>query len=217
MKHSFYSLVRLILAIALVVPCVLQASESNQETIFLNADATSFWRTATNNVISLPVEMPVLATSAKLVVKGIDYQKEYTVTQSGDYEIVLPNADSIEKENVYDLTLTFNEGTQQKAKIGLVQGFSAIGGEGASTRVLAPKDDRKWNVVKKRAVMPVPYGTTSLTVNGVEIDDAAANAQGWYALSGSSGDTATVILRENDASSEALLAVYGLGHFVIIR
>ena len=217
MKHSFHSMAGLIFASAAVAPCVLQASESNRETIFLDADATSFWRTATNNVISLPVDMPVLATSAKLVVQGVGYRREYDIAESGDYEIVLPGADSIEKENVYDLTLTFNEGTRQKAKIGLVQGFSAVGGEGASTRVLAPKGDNKWNVVKKRAVMPVPRGTTSLSVNGTEIEDAAENAQGWYAFAAQSGETANVSLQENGTSHEASFAVYGPGHFVIIR
>lgn len=219
MKRLFHSLPWMILVVAAASPCILQASSdrSNQEVVFLNADATSFWRTATNRVIKVPVDMPVLATSAKLTVCGVKYVREYSIASSGDFEIDLPAADSIYSENVYELTLAFNDGTVQRAKLGLVQGYSDSAGEGASTRVLAPKGDAKWNIVKKRAVMPVPYGTTSLCVNGVEIEDAAANAQGWYALSGSSGDSVTVSLQENGALHEASLAIYGLGHFVIIR
>ena len=219
MKRLFHSLPWKILAVAAASPCIMQASSdrSNQEVVFLNADVTSFWRTATNRVIKVPVDMPVLATSARLTVAGAKYFREYSLSSSGDFEVELPVADSFNAENVYDLTLAFNDGTVRRAKLGLVQGYSDSGGEGASTRVLAPKDDRKWNVVKKRAVLPVPYGTTSLSVNGMEIEDAVANAQGWYALSGSSGDAARVVIRGNDASSEALLAVYGPGHFVIIR
>ena len=219
MKRLFHSLPWKILAVAAASPCIMQASSdrSNQEVVFLNADVTSFWRTATNRVIKVPVDMPVLATSARLTVAGAKYFREYSLSSSGDFEVELPVADSFNAENVYDLTLAFNDGTVRRAKLGLVQGYSDSGGEGASTRVLAPKGDAKWNVVKKRVVMPVPYGTTSLSVNGVEIEDAAANAQGWYALSGSSGDAVTVSLQESGTLHEVSLAVYGLGHFVIIR
>ena len=217
MKRSFHLMTGLILVITSVVPCVLCASESNRETVFLNADATSFWRTATNNVIALPVDMPVLATSAKLTVQGAGYRREYAIDRSGDYEIVLPSADTLQKENVYELTLSFNEGTERKARIGLVQSYSSVGGAGAATRVLAPKGDRKWNVVKKMAVVPIPYGTTLLSVNGTEIEDAAANAQGWYALAAASGATVSLSLQENDVSRDVSLSVYGPGHFVIIR
>jgi len=211
----------MILAVAVVSPCIMHASsvESNREIVFLNADATSFWRTATNRVIKVPVDMPVLATSAKLTVTGGGgkYRCEYPISSSGDVEIELPLADSLYAENVYDLTLAFNDGTVCKAKLGLVQGYSDSDGEGASTRVLAPKGDSKWNIVKKRAVMPIPYGTASLSVNGTEVEDAAANAQGWYALTAASGDTATVSLQANGVLHESSLAIYGLGHFVIIR
>ena len=66
MKRLFHSLPWMILAVAAASPYILQASSdrSNQEVVFLNADATSFWRTATNRVIKVPVDMPVLATSA---------------------------------------------------------------------------------------------------------------------------------------------------------
>ena len=219
MKRLFHSLPWMILVVAAASPCILQASSdrSNQEVVFLNADATSFWRTATNRVIKVPVDMPVLATSAKLTVCGVKYVREYSIASSGDFEIDLPAADSIYSENVYELTLAFNDGTVQRAKLGLVQGYSDSAGEGASTRVLAPKGDAKWNIVKKRAVMPIPYGTASLSVNGTEVEDAAANAQGWYALTAASGDTATVSLQANGVLHESSLAIYGLGPFVIIR
>ena len=123
MKRLFHSLPWMILAVAAASPCILQASSdrSNQEVVFLNADATSFWRTATNRVIKVPVDMPVLATSAKLTVCGVKYIREYSISSSGDFEIELPAADSIYSENVYDLTLAFNDGTVQRAKLGLVQ------------------------------------------------------------------------------------------------
>ena len=113
----------MILVVAAASPYILQAASdrSNQEVAFLNADATSFWRTATNRVIKVPVDMPVLATSAKLTVCGVKYVREYSIASSGDFEIELPAADSIYSENVYDLTLAFNDGTVQRAKLGLVQ------------------------------------------------------------------------------------------------
>lgn len=209
----------MIIAVAAAGFCVLSASsaESNRAVVFLDADATSFWRTATNSVVTVPVDMPVLASSAELTVEGIGYRREYTITEAGDFEITLPPADSDNAENVYDMTLAFDDGTMRKARIGMVRSYSASSGEDASTRVLAPKGDRKWNAVKRRAVMPVPHGTTSLSVDGTEIGDAAANAQGWYAFSAATGDTATLALEENGRTHDASLTVYGFGHFVIIR
>jgi hypothetical protein len=52
------------------------------------------------------------------------------------------------------------------------------------TRCLAPQTDRVWSKVNGRAVLPIPYGTVSFTVNGVETDTGLDGAQGWYAING---------------------------------
>ena len=166
----------------LILPGLLCADgQSNRAVVMLRPGEFSFWNTATNSVITVPVEMPPLATSGKLTVCGVNYSHEESVSQTGDMEIVLPPATSPQAENVYELKLSFNDGTIRTAKLGLIQGYMA--GNAASTRVLAPKDDAAWKGVKKRAVMPIPYGMVSFIVNGEEVDAGLGGNQGWYALS----------------------------------
>ena len=152
-----------------------------------------------------------------LTVVGVDYRREYEIEASGDYELRLPPVDSFNAENVYELTLRFNDGTVQTARIGHVRSYSAEGGEGAFTRVLSPVGDAKWNVVKKRAVMPVMYGTTSFKVNGIETDTGLDGAQGWYALKVATDVSALLELAAGGSVSSASLLGRGPGCFVILR
>ena len=179
--------------------------DSNRAVVLLRPDETSFWRTATNSVIAVPVDMPPLATSATLTVRGVKYEKSYDISAAGDFIVSLPPAVSAKAENVYDMTLAFNDGTVRTAKLGLVQGYAAGSGEGAFTRVLAPKGDTRWKGVHRRAVMPIPYGMTSFTVNGVATDTGLGGAQGWYAIA-AAPDAAVVLAAEvGDAAIEASL------------
>ena len=92
----------------------------------------------------------------------------------------LPVADSPQSENVYDLTLSFDDGMVRTAKLGLVRGYAK--GGSAATRLLAPKDGAKWKGVTKRAVLPISFGTSSVLVNGVETDTGLGGDQGWFAV-----------------------------------
>ena len=120
-------------------------------------------------------------------------------------------------ENVYDLKLTFdNEAIVRTAKLGLIQGLSPDS-EGA-TRCLAPAEGSVWNKVKYRAVLPIPYGTTSFTVNGVEHDTGLDGAQGWYALSPiESGESITLSCFADGVSYAASILGGRSGMFLIIK
>ena len=143
--------------------------ESEETFVFLRPETSSFWNTATNSTMSLPIDYPNGATKAKLEVTGVGYSKVYENITSDSFDIELPVPDSPQTENVYDLKLTFdNEAIVRTAKLGLIQGLSPDS-EGA-TRCLAPAEGSVWNKVKYRAVLPIPYGTTSLSMqtNGGE-------------------------------------------------
>jgi hypothetical protein len=117
---------------------------------------------------------------------------------------------------VYDLTLTFDEGTVRKAKIGLVQSW-AKGSCSAATRVLSPKDGAAWKGVKHRAVLPVPYGTTSLQVNGVTLDTGFDGAQGWHGLALAPDETAALSAEIGESVWTAWLLGLAKGHVISIR
>ena len=174
---------------ASVLSVAVGAAELTSEPtfVFLRPETSSFWHTATNNQMTVPIDYPEGASSASLAVSGLGYDKEYVDIVkvgldegSNEFTFELPVPSSPETENVYDLTLTFDNGVTRTAKLGLIQGLSPDA-EG-TTRCLAPSGSKVWSKVKGQAVLPIPYGMTSLKVNGADVDTGLDGAQGWYAL-----------------------------------
>ena len=189
--------------------------------VFLRPETSSFWNTATNNTMTLPIDYPSGATKATLTVSGAGYKTQtYPNLTDSSFELVLPVPDSPQNENVYDLTLTFDDGTVRTAKLGLIQGLSPDS-EG-STRCLAPAEGAVWNTIRKRAVMPIPCGTESFTmsVNGgtvTEVDTGLNGAQGWYAIKPKTGDNISLALVAGGINYVATLLGQGDGCFVILK
>ncbi len=186
--------------------------------IFLKPETSSFWNTATNNVMTVPVDFPPGAHSATLTVTGDRYNAQYDNITGSDYTFTLPVPDRPQTENVYDLTLTFDDGTSRSAKLGLIQGLNA-GGRGG-TRCLAPANADVWNRMGTRAVLPIPYGTTSFTVsvNGQQTvnDTGLDGAQGWYVLGGiKRKDQVTLSLLADGISYMATILGRGDGYYVV--
>ncbi len=188
---------------------------SDSAFIFVCPETSSFWHTAPGRSLTVPVEWPAGATAATLAVKGLGYEESYAV--AGDsFSFSLPDAAGPETENVYDLTLSFDDGTVRSAKLGLISGLSPDP-EGA-TRCIAPQEARSWGRVNGgRAVLPIPYGVTSFTVGGVETATGLGGAQGWFALGGiGSGGGQSLALAADGVESSATL--YGpTGLFMLIR
>jgi len=159
--------------------------------VFLKPETSSFWNTATNNTMTVPIDYPSGAHSATLTVGGLDYAIEYRDIASSNFTFELPVPTSPETENVYNLTLTFDNGVVRTAKLGLIQGLSPDS-EG-TTRCIAPDTSKVWGWTRDRAVLPIPYGTTSLKVNNIETDTGLCGAQGWFAIGGL-GDSGGVTL-----------------------
>ena len=173
---------------AAMVSVAVPAEELTSEPtfVFLRPETSSFWNTATNNTMTVPIDYPAGAKKATLQVSGLGYSCSYANITGPEYTFELPAATSPETENVYDLILSFyNESGDpvaepRTAKLGLVQGLSPDA-EG-TTRCLAPAGSKVWNKVKGQAVLPIPYGMTSFKINGQETDTGLEGAQGWYAL-----------------------------------
>ena len=182
--------------------------ESEPTFVFLRPETSSFWHTATNNTMTVPVDFPAGATSARLYVSGVRYTRTYDK---------LPPADSEDSENVYDLALQFDDdaNTVRTAKLGLIKGLSPDA-EG-TTRCLAPASGNLWGKASKKAVLPIPYGTTSLSVNGVETPTGLDGAQGWYALRIKPGELYSLSLIANEVTYAASILGGGAGMMIIMR
>lgn len=193
--------------------------ESEPTFVFLRPETSSFWHTATNNVMTVPVDFPPGATSARLYVSGVQYTRTYDgiTADVNAFTFELPAADSSEKENVYDLALRFDDdaNTVRTAKLGLIKGLSPDA-EG-TTRCLAPASGNLWGKASKKAVLPIPYGTTSLSVNGVETPTGLDGAQGWYALRIKPGELYSLSLIANEVTYVASILGGGAGMMIIMR
>ena len=184
--------------------------------VFLRPETSSFWNTATNGTMTLPIDFPSGATRASLRVTGLGYEARYDNIVASEFELTLPTPDSPHTENVYDLVLTFDNGQERRAKLGLIQGLDS-GGRGR-TRCLAPANGRVWNKVRKRAVLPIPYGMTSFKVNNVEVDPGLGGAQGWYALGQlKNGDDVSLSMIANGLSFTAALTCVDGGTMVVFH
>ena len=164
----------------------------------------------------MPIDWPEGASAATLTVTGLGYSHVYTDISGESYTFDLPDAVDSQTENVYDLTLAFDDTakTVRTAKIGLIAGLCPDN-EG-KTRCLAPQGTRKWNKVKGgRAVLPIPYGTKSFTVGGVEKVSELGGAQGWYALDGLVPGQATELTLSTDEGDYSA-SLFGVGGILLL-
>lgn len=148
--------------------------------VYLKPETSSFWHTAPGRTFEVPVSFPAGATTATLSVRGSRYARDYEGITASSFTLSLPEASERSQEDVYSLTLSFDDGTVQTARLGLVQGL--MDGPCGATPCVAASD---WNWAQGNGVLPVPPGMTGLTVDGVSVSDGDkgfTGAAGWHAL-----------------------------------
>lgn len=213
----------LLLAVALTaVGAAFAADTSTATFVHVNPSSTSFWRTAPGRTFDVPVEFPEGANSATLTVRGSEYAADYADITTSPFQLTLPEAADEEHEDVYELTLTFNDekATVRTARLGLVVGQEA--GAGATTRCVSDTTMREWKKAYGNVVMPVPNDMTALTAGGTPVaagDKGFTGAPGWYAAGKIELDTeATFALVTAEAEYEPTVvgAIRG-GLLLIVR
>ena len=204
-------------ALAAAAMAVAMAAMAGANDVFLLPDSNILWRTAPGSDFEVPVFMPHGASSATLLVTGNGYRREYTGLADGMFSLSLPAAESAEAENVYDLTLTFNDvaATQHHAKLAVVQGASASGTADAEVRVAGSS---KWPNVASTAILQIPSGVDAVSVNGEAVDEGNWESPGWFLLSAQSGTAYEVLLSGGGISLlEAILCGVPSGFMLIYK
>ncbi len=196
-----------------------EGSKSDATFVFLQPETSSFWCTATNSTMTIPIYYPKGATKADLTVEGMQYSKSYNDITSDSVDIELPAPANERTENVYTLTLSFDDGTVQTAKLGAVRGYAKDAAGVA--RCVIPEESASWKKFKYRAVLPVPYGMKNLTLclNGAEPQPLETDgAQGWYGLEGIKRNDSLDFTYELNGMPYALSLVGGGdGFFVTVK
>ena len=201
------------------MPYLTSASDrSAPALVYLRPETSSFWHTATNSTMTLPVDFPANASSATLTITGaFGYSQTISDITTSSVTVALPAATMgetmIATEDVYDFTLAFDDGTVRTAKLGLISGLGD--GRGA-TRCLAPPSGRAWAKVCGQVAIPIPYGITSFEIDGVATDTGLGGAQGWYAFKLDIDTTATLSALVDEDPWSATLKGAGTGCIVIV-
>ena len=191
------------------------AESASPAFVFLQPEKTALWHTGTGKTFSIPIPYPPeVEKAASLSVTGYRYSENYPDITEDSIVITLPEVcDSRpEKENVYDLVLTFADGSVKTARLGSIYGFD--GTNVGATRCLMSEEEAAWKCIKRSAVLPIPYGTETVAVNGQEVDTQLSGGAGWLLLAPVAGGTAYNL--ELDGVS-ALLNGYTDGTVVSIR
>ena len=210
----------LMAAAAFVALSALADSDtSNPTLVYLRPETSSFWHTATNSTMTLPVDFPAGASSATLTIAGaFGYSQTIPDITASSVTVTLPEATMVDSapatEDVYDFTLEFNDGTVQTAKLGLISG---LGDGRGSTRCLSPASGAVWEKVSGQVAIPIPYGMTSFEINGTPTDTGLGGDQGWYAFKLKSGITATLSGLVDEDIWTAALKGAAAGFFLIVR
>jgi len=106
------------LAVGLLCGSLLagDGTASNRTFVQLRPVQNSFWHTATNATLTLPVTYPHGATKASLAVRGVGYSRDYADITGDEFTLNLPPAAGPADENVYRLTLTFETASSRRPR-----------------------------------------------------------------------------------------------------
>ena len=179
--------------------------------VFSRIGDTYTWRTAPPGDFSVSWVFPKGATSATLLVEGVGYSQTYADLTATSQVLSLPAATE-GSENVYDLTLAFNDGTVQTASLGRIRG--AVAGNAATVRYAAT-NSAAWRVAGPVNVFAVLPGATSLEVDGgAAVPVVGAGYHAWR-CSGRNEHALVLAVGESD-TFEATLRQAG-GTLVFVR
>lgn len=176
----------------------VMAATSDPTTILLQPERSSFWRTATNSTVELRIDYPDGATKAELAVQGGTFAVRVPDITLGAYSVRFPEPTSPGAEDVYSLTLAFDNGVTNTATLAVVSGSGVA--EPVATSVLPP--GRKWRKVGRSAVLPIPFGTTELAIDGEPVVTGLDGAQGWYGWRRIDSGSHTLLLSDEAGSVE---------------
>ena len=195
------------------------AAVSNEIDLFVDVADSMSWRTVETANPIVRWFAPADATAASLEVRNSSGKTDvYDVTglASKTLEAALPP--SAQEEDVLSLTLTFTTpkgDVVRKGRLGLVASRSSAAQADART-VLA--GTRGWSrYPSTRAVLLIPRGTTSVTVDGQDVPLDLDGATGWLGLNLSGeGHALSCVTPEGEFGSEGLR--FGRpGMFLIVR
>ena len=194
------------------------ATASAPVTLVLDTTDTSLWRTAIGSAMEVCWDgLDAAASSATLSVVGRRFSLVLP-DQSGTFaSISLPPPSSPLEEDVYRITVTFDTGASFTQKVGRVLGAAKAPAVGhvAYRDAVAAQGPR---LTGGTAVLPVPAGTESISIDGVApVDTGLGGARGWYLFGPVATGEHHVSLSAAAGDTEATIISCGLGTVFMLQ
>ena len=202
-------------AIGTALPLTAQAATSEPTLILANGSESLLWHSVLPGASVARWDKPATATSATLTIAGATYRQTYTDLTGESCEISLPLAYD-GREDVYTLTLTFDDGTVRTAYLGAVDGL-ATGGTSTSRRMRTAGSPR-WASFNDYAAIAIPAGATALTVNGAALPDLDGSA-GWRLIKFNGTPDYNLSMTVTNSASPLTATLHGFpgGTILILR
>jgi len=162
------------LALAASQACAASDTSAAAE-VFVDTTSSCMWNTGKSQSFSLPIEYPVLASAVDVYVKGVRYSASETGVTAASLPVSLPEPSADAAENVYEITLAFNDGTTNKCAFALVRSQSL----GASCPVRLTSES-SWSKIEAKRVVQVPAGYEP-QIDGQGVAACSNGGWGWFA------------------------------------
>ena len=196
----------LFLACLATLPLAAGAAVSQPATFFANAPESYLWHSIPSGDTTVYWDMPETAHSATITIKGAHSTRVLSGLTGESCVLSIPSARDT-KEDVFKITLAFDNGTVRTAYLGAVTGLGS-GGMVTTPRVRLSSTP-EWSMFQDYAAIAVPQGATALTVNGEPLPDLDGNA-GWRLLHYNGASEYALALTLKGEDSPLLATVTGI-------
>ena len=158
--------------------------ESGPMNVCIDTQASILWKTAVDWPLEVQLDWPLDATKAVVSIAGApgwngDYEVTDTSLSSYRFDRVCPASDA--EERVIDLSIRYYNSSDVEiadaasaARVGLVRSVGA----GSARVVTAGPSARRWGAIDSAAVVRLPEGTASVSVDGVRQE--GISVPGWF-------------------------------------
>ena len=190
-------------------------SSSSPTAVWVKPEESLQWKTVMSASAALTLNWPSGATSAQLTIEADGAVIAQTnITDTAAREALVIPAPLPEEERVLDLSITYRDSgddtlKEETARVGWVTGV-----DGHPTRLVTAADGKPWTSVEKYAVLPIPEGTTALTVDSAAQD---CDAPGWWEWSRIKAGEHSLALTASGEDFLASLMGKGGGFAIIVR
>lgn len=202
-------------AVCAVLPSAVRAAESQPLTIFANAPESYLWHSIPAGDTTVYWDMPETAHTATITIEGAHYRAIQSGLTGESYVLSLPRAANA-REDVFKVTLAFDDGSSQTAYLGAVTGLGTAG-TATSPRVKL-ETASTWAAFQDYAAIALLQGATALTVNGAPLPDLDGNV-GWRLVKHSGASQYDIAMTLDGETNPLLASVTGFagGTMIVLR